>query len=112
MFKLKIIISVIVFSSLLIFTSMIKNQSREIEKNIVYLNNKILLKEKDLNESQLDFFYLTSPEMIEKKIINLDKNEYSSMEYSKIFLDLSSFINLKNKFATQKNLNEKKEKKK
>ena len=30
MFKLKIIISVIVFSSLLIFTSMIKNQSREI----------------------------------------------------------------------------------
>ena len=40
MFKLKIIISVIVFSSLLIFTSMIKNQSREIEKNIVYLNKK------------------------------------------------------------------------
>ena len=55
MLKLKIIVSVLIFSFLLISTSTIKNQTREIEKKIFSLNNKILNKEKDLNESQLDF---------------------------------------------------------
>ena len=62
MFKLKVFTSILIFSSLLIITSTIKNQTREIEKKIYKMNNKIHLKEKDLNESQLDFYYLTKPE--------------------------------------------------
>ena len=101
MFKIKIIISLLFFSSLLFGTSIIKNETREIEKNIYQLNKKINQKEKNLNESQLDFFYLTSPLMIEKKIKNLDIERYLPMEYSKIFLSILNFNNLQNKYANQ-----------
>ena len=33
--------------------------------------------------------------MIEKKIEHLDNDKYFPMEFSKIFLNISSFINLK-----------------
>tara|TARA_Y200000002_G_C22623537_1_gene639245 strand:+ start:259 stop:597 length:339 start_codon:yes stop_codon:yes gene_type:complete len=112
MFNLKIIISIIIFSSLLVATSTIKNQTRVIEKKIFNLNSIILNKEKDLKESQLDFSYLTSPSMIEQKIEHLDNKNYFPMEYSKIFLSMSNFLELKNKYAIQKNQNEKKTKKK
>ncbi len=109
MFKLKILFSVLIFSLLLIITSFIKNQTREIEKEIFYISKKIHNKEKDLNESQLDFFYLSSPSIIEKKIENLDSIQYFPMDYSKIFLNLNSFTSLKNKFVIKKNDSQKKE---
>ena len=97
MFKIKIIIILLIFSSLLFGTSIIKNETRKIEKNIYQLNKKISQKEKNLNESQLGFSYLTSPSMIEKKIENLDIEQYLPMEYSKIFLSILNFNNLQNK---------------
>ena len=107
MFKMKIFTSLLVFSSLSFGTSVIKNETREIEKNIYQLNKKISQKEKNLNESQLDFSYLTSPSMIEKKLEHVDNKEYFPMEHSKIFLSMSDFINIKNKVATQDGINEK-----
>ena len=85
MFKSKITLSVIVFIFFLIITSIIKNQTRTLEKQINQLSKKISLKEKDLNESQVDFYYLTSPLLIEKKIKNLSFNNYLPMKHSKIF---------------------------
>ena len=111
MFKLKITISIVIFSSLLITTSIIKNKTRVIEKKIFNLNSVIYNKEKDLNQSQLDFSYLTSPSMIDQKIKYLDNKNYFPMEYSKIFLSISNFLKLKNKYAI-KNYNEEKTKKK
>ncbi len=111
MFRIKILISVVIFSSLLILTSFIKNQTRIIEKKIFNISKTVNSKENDLSESQLDFFYLTSPSIIEKKIENLDSNQYEPMEYSKIFLSISNFIELENKVAIQGNQNEKKKKK-
>lgn len=111
MFRVKILISVVIFSSLLILTSFIKNQTRIIEKKIFNISKTVNSKENDLSESQLDFFYLTSPSIIEKKIENLDSNQYVPMEYSKIFLSISNFIELENKVAIQGNQNEKKKKK-
>ena len=111
MFKLKIFFSIIIFSSFLIGTSVIKNQTREIEKKINNLSSIILTKEKDFNESQLDFFYLTSPFMIEKKINHLDNHNYIVMEYSKIFLSMTDFMNLDTKYVIQEIENEKKTKK-
>ena len=67
MFKSKAIISTIIFLILLIITSIIKNQTRIIEKKLYKLNEEIVLKEKDINESQLDFYFLISPAEIEKK---------------------------------------------
>ena len=111
MFKFKFFLSITIFLTLLITTSIIKNKSREIEKKIYTLNKTLLLKEKDYNESQLDFFYLTSPSNIEKKIAHLDNYDYLPMKYSQIFLSMSSFLDLKNKFAVQENYNDKKKKK-
>ena len=107
MFKIKILISISIFSILLIGTSIIKNQTRVLEKKIYNLSKIVFLKEKDLKESQLDFFYLTSPSMIEQKIEGLDREEYLPMEYSKIFLSLTSFMDLKSKIVNQQNSHEK-----
>ena len=108
MFKIRIFFSVLIISFFLISTSIIKNKTREIEKNIFNISMKINKNKKDLNESQLDFSYLTSPSMIEKSIEHVRKDEYFPMEFSKIFLSISSFNNMQNKFVTQENQNEKK----
>ena len=108
MFRIKILISITIFSSLLVFTSIVKNQTREIEKKIFNISKVNNLKNKDLNESQLDFSYLTSPSMIETKVKELNFIEYFPMEHSRIFLDISSFTDLKKKFVNKDNHNEKK----
>ena len=99
MFKFKLIIPATIFLTLLIITSAIKNQTRDIEKKLLKLNKKITLKEKDINESQLDFYFLTSPAEVEKKIKLLSRNNYFPIENSKIFLSFSKFI------QTEKNFN-------
>ena len=112
MFRPKIIVTVIIFLILLIFTSIIKNKTRVIEKKLYFLNETIVLKEKDINESQLDFYFLSSPSQIEKKIISFGLNNYSVIESSKIFLSLSNFLNIQNKLSMVKIKNEKKKKNK
>ena len=71
MFKTKFIISTVTFVTFLIITSTIKNKTRLIEKNLSNLSQEILLKKKDINETQLDFYYLTSPKEIFTNYINL-----------------------------------------
>tara|TARA_B100001121_G_C18120951_1_gene358918 strand:+ start:195 stop:503 length:309 start_codon:yes stop_codon:yes gene_type:complete len=102
MFKIKILFSIIMFSILLFGTSIIKNKTREIEKKIISINNINNFKVKDLVESQLDFSYLTSPSMIET-LINQTDDQYIPMQHSKIFLNMSDFLNLENKIVLQKN---------
>ena len=107
MFKIKVFIYISIFSFLLIVTSFIKNQTREIEKDIYNINSTINKKERDLNESQLDFSYLTSPSIIESKIKHLDSQKYITMDFSSIFLSFDEFNKIQNKFVIQNNRNEK-----
>jgi hypothetical protein len=111
MFKVKILISGTIFFVLLVTTSIIKNQTRVIEKKLNLLSSQILLKEKDFNESQLDFSFLTSPSQIEKKIKNLGHNHYLPVKKSNVFLSLSSFTSIQKKISILDNHNEKKTKK-
>ena len=97
MFRSKIFIPTIIFLIFLITTSLIKNQTRILEKKINKLNKKITLKEKDINESQLDFYFLTSPAEIDKKFYTLKQKNYSPIKNSKIFLSLSNYTNLQKK---------------
>ena len=108
MFKFKIISSISIFVFLLIGTSYIKNQTREIEKKIFSLSKIIHNQEKNLSELQLDYSYLSSPSIIEKKIENLEHNKYLPIQNSKIFLSIDSFTDLQNKFVIKKD-HEKKE---
>ena len=107
MFRFKIITSILIFSILLIGTSYVKNQTRELEKKIYKLSNIIHNQEKNLSELQLDFSYLNSPSIIEMKIENLEQIKYLPIENSRIFSNISSFTDLQNKFVIKK-YNEKK----
>ena len=80
MFKKKFIISTTVFIIFLLITSAIKNQTRIIEKNISSLNTKILAKKKNINEAQMDFYYLTSPAEIEKRLNLIGFDNYKPIK--------------------------------
>ena len=112
MFKTKLIISITVFVTFLVITSTVKNKARIIEKKISNINIQLLEKQKDINQAQLDFYYLTSPAEIEKKLNLLGFNDYFPIKYSNIFLNVSDFTKINNKISNIKNLNEKKIKKK
>ena len=108
MFNMKFIISVSIFISFLIFTSVVKNKTRVIEKHIFDINKKIFNKKKDINETQLDFYYLSSPAIIEKKLEKIGMNNYQPIKYSNIFFNISEFNQIQNKISNLKSSNEKK----
>ena len=112
MFKTKYIISTILLVAFLTITSFIKNETRTLEKKITNLNIKVLLNEKDINEAQLDFYYLSSPAEIEKRLNIIGLNNYQPISYSKIFFKVSDFTLNENKFSTLNYLHEKKIQKK
>ena len=88
----KLIISVSVFSLLLFCTSVIKNKTRIIEKNIESYEKQIFTLKKELFESQLDFNYLTSPKMLQEKLSFLTSDSYHYISISNIYLDYNNFI--------------------
>ena len=99
--RTKIIISILIFSFLLFITSIVKNKTRVIEKNIISYEKKIFNLEKELYESQLDFYYLSSPQLLQKKLSFFTNDHYQNMDISNIYLDLDNFI-LDQKKITQK----------
>tara|TARA_B100001059_G_C17824537_1_gene580538 strand:- start:1398 stop:1736 length:339 start_codon:yes stop_codon:yes gene_type:complete len=112
MFKTKFIISISIFITFLVFTSVVKNKTRILEKKISYFKAEIFIKKKDFNEAQLDFYYLTSPAEIEKKLNMIGFENYQPIEYSKIFFNISEFTQIQNKISKLKDINEKKFQKK
>ena len=99
MFKTKLFISITVFVIFL---------ARILEKKITNLNTKIFNKKRNINEAQLDFYYLTSPAEIEKKIKFIEFENYQPIKYSNIFFDISEFTKLHSKISDIKKFNEKK----
>ena len=108
----KFIIYSVIFTSLLIITSTIKNKTRIIEKKISNLSKQVWIKKKDLNQTQLDFYYLSTPLEIEKKLIIIGFENYQPIIHSKIFFDISNFTSINDKITNLKGSNEKEIKKK
>ena len=106
--KIKLIISICIFSTLLVVTSVIKNETRIIEKKIYKIDRKILKIGKDLHETQLDYFYVSSPGYLSKKIKQLAFIEYMPMDFSRIYLNYRDFTNSQKKITILKTKNEKK----
>ena len=102
MFKTKFIISLSIFVIFLTITSIIKNETRLFEKEIFNLNKKISIKKKNINEAQLEYYYLSSPEEIEKKINVIGLNSYKPIPFSKIFFNISNFNNIEKKLSKLK----------
>ena len=110
--KIKLIISICIFSTLLVVTSVIKNETRIIEKKIYKIDRKILKIGKDLHETQLDYFYVSSPGYLSKKIKQLAFIEYIPMDFSRLYLNYTDFMDSQKKITILKIQNEKKTKKK
>ena len=108
MSRTKLITSITIFVTFLLITSAIKNKTRIIEKQISYLDKDIFLKEKNVNETELDFFYLTSPTELEKKLNLIGINNYKPIQYSNIYFNISDLSKIQNKISNLNNLNGKK----
>ena len=106
--RLKLIISILIFSILFSLTSVLKTQTRIIEKKIYKIDRKIISTKKDLHETQLDFFYVSSPGYISNKIKKLDFIDYFPMDFSKIYLNYKDFTESKRKITVLKKNYEKK----
>ena len=107
--KINLLISICIFSILLGITSTIKNQTRSIEKSINKLDKKIAIIEKDLYETELDYFYLSSPNNLSKKIKDLALIDYLPMDFSRIYLNYRDFESSQKKISTLQ-INDKKKK--
>jgi len=111
MFNKNVVLSLVIFTLFMVLTSYIKTQTRMIEKKIVFYEKEISNLQNNLHESQLDFYYLSSPDYITNKIKEFSNQEYSVIKHSKIYLSLEQFLNQQNK-TTINFMNEKKIEKK
>ena len=111
MLNKKIFISLIVFSILMTLTSIIKTKTRIIEKNILIYEKKIANLKNNLYEAELDYYYLSSPTIISRNIIEHSNDEYFTVDYSRIYFSLDQFLNEQKK-TTKSFINEKKIEKK
>ena len=91
---------ILVYISFFITISIIKNESRLVEKNIQNYESKIVILEKNLLEASLEFQYLSSPAVLSKKIEkNLDQ-KYNSLHLSQIYLNIDDFTSEQNKVTS------------
>ena len=111
MFNSKLFFSLAVFTFFLIITSLVKNQSRIIEKQIKGLNINIVAKEKNISEAEMEFSYLSSPSEIEKKFNN-NLEKFEPIKHSNIFYDVDDFNTLEKKLSNLIIIDEKKIRKK
>mgnify|MGYP001404943319 FL=1 len=109
MLNKKLFISIFIFSIFIIFTFIIKNKTRIIEKNIYSYEKKIINLQNNFYEAQLDFSYLSSPENLSKNIFEYSNEEYSILSRSRIYQSLDEFLK-ESKKTTMKSINENKKK--
>jgi len=78
------------------FISHIKNETRDIEKNIRNINTKIFTLNAELHEAGLDYDYLSSPAnllILSEKIFKDGLHFYSSRQFSYINLEAINSTN-------------------
>ncbi len=108
MIKSRFIISITLIVVFFIITSFVKNKTRIIEKQISILKTSVSKKKNNVNEAQLEFYYLTSPREVEKKIKVIGFDQYHPIHYSNIYFSFQSFKNNDKKISNLNKLNEKK----
>ena len=111
MHKKKFLITISFFLFLMTVTSLIKTETRMLEKNILTLKSEIFQNKQNLHEAQIEYTYLTSPKMISEKAKNYINEDYKSIKFSNIYLNFEKYKNIHNK-TSDKNINEKKIQKK
>jgi len=99
----------LIYISFFIAIPIIKNETRLIEKKIQNYKNEIFFLEKNLLEANLEFQYLTSPEVLSSKIEENIDIKYNNLDLSQIYLNFEDFISEQKKL-TKISINEKQKK--
>jgi len=108
LYNKKKLIIILIFTFFLITISIIKNESRSVEKKIQRHESKIFILEKNLLEASLEFQYLSSPVVLSNKIEkNLDQ-KYNSLNFSQIYLNIEDFTTEQKKVTSTKTNEEQK----
>jgi hypothetical protein len=99
LYNKKKIIIILIYVSFFIAISIVKNESRFVEKKIQNHKSKIFILEKNLLEATLEFEYLSSPAVLSSKIEkNLDQ-KYNSLDFSQIYLNIEDFASQQKKIT-------------
>ena len=85
---------------LILFTSLVKNSTKEIEDNIFTINENIRSLETELGDVMLEYNYLSSPEKLiqhqsqyfENDLIKIDITKIKSINIHSIHLKVTDFI--------------------
>ena len=70
----------------------IKNETRLIEKKIRIHKNQILILDQNLLEANLEFQYLTSPQVLTNKVNENIDTKYNNLKTSQFYLNFEDFI--------------------
>ena len=97
MFNKNLIISLITFLVLMIFTSSVKHKTRNFEKKINTVNSEIIVLRKEFSDAKTDFVYLSSPAQLQKYLLILNVNDFYTYDISRIFRSTEQFLIYKNK---------------
>ena len=97
MFNRKKIIICSIYISFFIAIPIIKNKTRLIEKKTHIHKSQISFLEKNLLEANLEFQYLTSPQILTKKVNENIDTEYNNLTKSQIYLTFEDYVSKKNK---------------
>ena len=89
--NLKNIILFLVFIFFLIFTSLVKNNTRSIEKNLLTLRYDILKLNSQIEEAKLELEYLTTPENI--KVLSENYFDDDFQYYNMSDIKVLNFLN-------------------
>ena len=108
MFNKNLIISLITFLVLMVFTSSIKHKTRNFEKKINAINSEIIVLRKEFSDAKTDYVYLSSPAQLQKYLIILDVNDFNTYDISRIFRSTEQFAIYRDKQTKllKKNKNE------
>ncbi len=106
------ILILITLISGLIFTSLVKNKTRLLEKELLYLDNEINSLKSNLAEASLDFQYLSTPKHISLLAKDFLDENFSYYKESQIQKNLIIFKKLKNdntssQLSTEETVNKK-----
>ena len=99
MFNKKTIIIISIFILFTVLTPIIKNETRSIERDISKYKKKINFLNKNIFEAQLEYFYLSSPDILSKKIRKYSDDNYLTLGLSQIYLNMEIFLDQKRKIS-------------
>tara|TARA_B110000967_G_scaffold12265_1_gene11970 strand:+ start:371 stop:691 length:321 start_codon:yes stop_codon:yes gene_type:complete len=96
-FNRKKLIICSIYISFFIAIPLIKNETRLIEKKIKTYESQIFFLEKNLLEANLEFQYLTSPQVLTNKVNENIDIKYNNLKASQIYLNFYNFISAQKK---------------